>query len=146
VTRTRIVLLIAFIGLLYIYNYAMVWGIGHAMALPIPAGWRSSFPTRLSGTLTWMILAHTLAVVAISVPFALVIARFGGRLAPVVALAMTLILFALFSLGPLIEYFGTLPTRTKVVTGFDQIKLVLVLPLMVWLIRKLPSNNRWRGP
>ena len=142
----RIVLLIAVVGLLYIYNYALVWGIGHAMALPIPSGWRSSFPTRLSGTLTRMILVHTLAVAIISVPFALLIARFGGRLAPVIALAMTLTLFAVFSLPPLIAYFGTFPTRMKVVTGFDQIKLILVLPLLVALIRKLPSNNRWRGP
>ncbi len=145
-TGKRIVLLLALIGLAYVYEYALVWAIGHAQALPIPSGWRGFFPTRLSGTLTWIIVIHTLAVVIISIPFALILARFGGPRAPLVALAMTVALFSLFSLLPAIVFFGTLPTRTKLVTAFDYTKLVLVLPLLVWLIRKLPSNNHWRGP
>jgi hypothetical protein len=139
----RIVLLIALIGLLYAYEYALAWGIGHALALPIPSGWRGSFPTRLSGTLSWIILMHTLAVVFVSIPFALLLERFGGARAPLVALALTVTLFLVFSLVPAIAFFGTLPSRTKLVTAFDYSKLVLVLPLLVWLIRKLPSNNRW---
>jgi hypothetical protein len=145
VTLKRLVLVIACAGLLYIYLYALVWGTGHASALPIPSSWLRLFPTRLSGTLTWMILVHTLAVATISVPFAWVIARFGGRRAPLVALAMTVTLIILFSLPPLITFFGTFPTRMKVVSAFDQIKLLGMLPLLVWLIGKLPSNNRWSG-
>jgi hypothetical protein len=145
-TSKRIVLLIACIGLLYAYHYALVWGTGHALTLPIPSAWRASFPTRLSGTLTWMILVHTLAVLIVSIPFALFIARFGGRPAPAIALAFTVVFFAIFSLPALIEFFGTLPIRQRIVTGLDQIKLILVLPLLVWLMRKLPSNNRWTGP
>jgi len=145
-TGKRIVLLIACVGLLYAYQYALVWGVGHALALPPPSGWRASFPTRLSGSLTWLIVVHTLAVLIVSVPFALLIARFGGPQAPVIALGITGALFAVFSLPPLIEFFGILSSRVRVVSVFDQIKLILVLPLLVWLMRKLPSNNRWRGP
>jgi hypothetical protein len=147
VTGKRIVLLIACAGLLFFaYQYALVWGTGHALALSIPAAWSASFPSRLSGTLTWMILVHTLAVLVVSVPFALLIARFGGPHAPVIALAITAALFAVFSLPPLIEFFGTMPPRMRVVNVLDQIKLILMLPLLVLLMRKLPSNNRSRGP
>ena len=145
-TRKRIVLLIACAGLLYAYQYALVLGVGHALALSIPAAWSASFPSRVSGTLTWIILVHTLAVLVVSVPFAVLIARFGGTHAPAIALAITAGLFAIFSLPPLIEFFGIMSPRTRVVTAFDQIKLILVLPLLVLLMRKLPSNNRWRGP
>jgi hypothetical protein len=146
VTVKRVVLIIACAGLLYAYQYALVWGTGHALALSIPSAWSASFPNRLSGTLTWMILVHTLAVLIVSVPFALLIARFDGPHAPAIALVITGTLFVFLSLPPLIEFFTTLPMRQRVVTGFDQIKLILVLPLLVWLMRKLPSNNRCSGP
>ena len=141
-TSKHVVLVIACAGLLFAYQYALVLGTGYALALPPPSGWRASFPTHLSGSLTWLILVHTFAVLIVSVPFALLIARFGGPRAPVIALAITAALFALFSLPPFIEFFGIMSPRTRVVTAFDQIKLILVLPVLVWLMRKLPSNNR----
>jgi hypothetical protein len=145
-TGKRIILFIACAGLLCAYQYALVWGIAHALALPPPSGWRALFPTHLSGSLTWLIVVHTLAVLIVSVPFALLITRFGGPHAPVIALAITGALFAVFSLPPLIEFFGIMSPRVRVVSAFDQIKLILMLPLLVWLMRKLPSNNRSRGP
>jgi hypothetical protein len=145
VTSKHVGLVIACAGVLFAYQYALVWGIGYALALPLPSGWRASFPTHLSGSLTWLILVHTLAVLIISVPFALLIARFGGPHASAIALAITVVLFAVFSLPPLVEFFSIMPRRMRVVSAFDQIKLILVLPLLVWLMRKLPSNNPWRG-
>ena len=145
-TGKRILFLIACAGLLYAYQYALVWTTGHALALTIPPVWSASFESRLSGTLSWMIVVHTLAVLVVSMPFALLIARFGGPHAPAIALAFTVGLFAVFSLPGLIEYFGTMSARARVVTVFDQIKLILILPLMVLLIVRLPSNLRWSGP
>jgi fucose permease len=145
-TGKRIALLIACAGLICAYQYALVWGIRHALALPIPSAWLSVFPTRISGTLTWAVLIHIVAILIVSVPFALLIARFGGPRAPVVALAITVILFFVFWLPPLIQHFGITPSRTLVVSAFDYLKLFLVLPILVWLVRKLPSNNRWSGP
>ena len=145
-TSKRIVLVIACAGLLFAYQFALAWGTGHALALSIPSAWSASFPSRLSGTLTWMILVHTLEVLIVSVPSALLITRFGGPHAVAAALAITIGMFAVFSLPPLIEFFGTMAPRTRVVSVLDQIKLILMLPLLVLLMRKLPSNNSWRGP
>jgi hypothetical protein len=146
VTGRRIMILIGLAALLYVYGSALLGGTYYASAIPIPAAWVSLFANRLSGVLAWMIVVQTLAVLVISIPFAFVVARFGGRYAPVVALAMTLVLFVVFFPSSFFTQFGILPLRTKIVTGFEQVKLILVLPSLVWLIRRLPSNNRWRGP
>ena len=141
-TGKRLVLLIASVGVLYFYEQALAWGTGHALALSRPLDWGTLFPTHLSAVLTWMILIHTTAVLLISVPFALLIAEFGGPRAPVVALVMTLVLVAVTSLPAWITYSDLMPARTKVITAFDNIKLLAILPALVWLMGKLPSTAR----
>jgi hypothetical protein len=84
-------------------------------------------------------------VLVVSVPFAYLIQRLYGRYGPAVALAMTLTLFVVFAL-PALRYLSDSPTRLKVVTIFDQIKLVGVLPVLVWVLGKLPSNHRFGRP
>jgi hypothetical protein len=58
---------------------------------------------------------------------------------------MTLTLFVVFAL-PALRYLADSPTRLKVVTIFDQIKLVGVLPVLVWVLGKLPSDQRLERP
>jgi hypothetical protein len=50
----------------------------------------------------------------------------------------------MLSLPGLVRFFATMSPRVQVITAFDNLKLLLVLPLLVLLIRRLPSNNRWR--
>jgi hypothetical protein len=142
----RALLVVIALVVLYGYSFVLVAGIGYALAQPHPAWWDSMFSARGNAALTWMVLCHSLAVLIVSVPFAYLIQRLYGRYGPAVALAMTLALFAAFALPALIGYFGDSPPRFKVVTIFDQIKLVGVLPVLVWAFSKLPSNNRSRGP
>lgn len=144
--RTTLVVLVSCIALFWVYNPVLVWTIGHALALPQPSGWNGLFPSRLSGVLAWMQLAHTAAIVVASIPFAFLIAHFYGRRAAGLALLITLFTFALFSLPALVAYFATYSPRMRVITVFDNLKLVLVLPALVLLMRRLPSNNRSRGP
>jgi hypothetical protein len=144
--RTTLVVLVTCIALFWVYNYVLVWTIGHAMALPEPSRWAGLFPSRLSGVLTWMQVAHTTAVAVASIPFAFLIAHFYERRAVGVALLITVATFAVFSLPSLVAYFSTFSTRVQLITVFDNLKLLLVLPALVMLIRKLPSNNRWSGP
>ena len=141
----RALLVVAALVALYLYSYSLVLGIGYAMATPTPTWWQSMFSTRGHAALTWMVFCHSVAVLVVSFPFAYLIQRIYGRYGPVVALAMTLTLFVMFAL-PAWRYIGDSPTRFKVVTIFDQIKLVCVLPVLVWAFGKLPSNNRWSGP
>jgi hypothetical protein len=144
--RATLVVLITGVALFWVYNTVLVWTIGHAMALPQPRQWAGLFATRLSGVLTWMILVHTAAIVVASSPFAFLIAHFYGRRAAGFALLITVVTFALFSLPSLLAYFRTFSTRMQLITVFDNLKLLLVLPALVLLMRKLASNNRWSGP
>jgi hypothetical protein len=143
--RATLVVLITGVALFWVYNTVLVWTIGHAMALPQPRHWAGLFANRLSGVLTWMILVHTAAIVVASSPFAFLIAHFYGRRAAGFALLITVVTFALFSLPSLLAYFRTFSTRMQLITVFDNLKLLLVLPALVLLMRKLPSNNRWSG-
>jgi hypothetical protein len=144
--RTTLVVLLTCVVLFWVYNFILVWTIGCALALPQPSQWSELFPSRLSGVLAWMQLAHTAAIVVASVPFAFLIAHFYGRRAAGLALLITGASVALFSLPALVEYFATFSPRMRVITVFDNLKLLFVLPALVWLMRGLPSNNRWSGP
>jgi hypothetical protein len=143
--RSALVVLATSIALLWVYSNILVWAIGHAMALPQPSQWGGLFPTRLSATLSWMQLIHTAAILAISVPFAFLISHFYGRRGVWVALGITAVLFALFSLPSLVRFSATLSPRVQIITAFDNLKLLLVLPLLVLLMNRLTSSYRWRG-
>jgi hypothetical protein len=99
------------------------------------------FPTRANAALTWLVIRHTLDVALVSLPFACVLRLLYGRYGLAIAFAMTLVIFFL-NLPQLISTFGHEPIRYKLVTCFDQLKLVGFLPLLTWAVGKLPSNNR----
>jgi heme/copper-type cytochrome/quinol oxidase subunit 3 len=139
--RRQLFLAVACFGLLSAYGYALIWVFGYEAALPMPRQW-----TRL-----WMILADTLTLILVSVPVAALVARFGGRHATAVALAMTVVLFAVTVVPTLPEDVGEFARAAHAANmlamyAFGQIRLIAALPLLVWLFCKLPSNNRWRGP
>ena len=131
---------VACLGLLCAYGYALMWVFGYEAALPMPRRW------------TWfsMILADTLTLILVSVPVAALVARFGGRHATAIALVMTVVLFAVTEAHTLAQDVGAFarsPHATNMLSmlAFGYIRLIAVLPLLVWLFRKLPSNTRWRG-
>ena len=145
---------LALIGLglvvLYLYSFFLIAGTGYALAHPVPAWWESIFSARGPAALTWMVLCNTTAVLLVSAPFAFVIQRLYGRHGFAVGLGITLILFLYFSIpalvDPTLSPFFNSPARFKVVAVFDQIKLIVVLPVLVWAFSRLPSNNRSRVP
>jgi hypothetical protein len=139
--RRLLFLLLACLGLLCAYGYGLVYVTGYAAALPIPR----------RGFLWWGALLDTLVLVLISLPVALLVSRFGGRRATAVALMMTVALFAATVLPSLIEdisrgAFAGFRTPMRLYIAFGYLELIAVLPLLVWLLRKLPSNKRWSGP
>jgi hypothetical protein len=141
----RIALVLLTIAVGWLFWYLLVAAIGLAAALPVWKPWFAVFPTRRSAVLTWMVTWHTLAIVLVSLPFGFLIHRMWGRWAPLIALAITLAMFAL-ELPDMGQLFRGQPLRFQLVAVFDQLKLIGVLPLVAWLASRLPSNNRWRGP
>jgi hypothetical protein len=133
----RVLLALAALIVVYLYSFCLVVAFGYALSRPPPAFWGQLFATPGGAALTWMVACHTAALLGVSLPFAYLIHRIYGTLAPAVAFAMTLVLFLGFSLPALWLSFADSPPRFKVVTTFDQIKLLAALPLMAWAFGRL---------
>jgi hypothetical protein len=123
---------------------------GYAAALPISPRWIALFPSRVVGFLSLSVLFDTVVLVLVSLPVAVLLARFGGRRATAVALIMTAALFVVTAVPSLIEHTsrGALAgfhTPWRLYMAFGYLEFIAVLPLLVWLLRKLPPNNRWTG-
>jgi hypothetical protein len=123
---------------------------GFAAALPIPPRWLAFFPSRVGGFLSLAILFDTAALLLVSLPVAALLARFGGRRAAAIALIMTTALFGVTAAPSLIEDISrgaltgfSLPWRLYI--AFADLELIAVLPLLVWVLHKLPSSDRSRG-
>ena len=149
--RRSLFLAVACLGLLCLYGYALMWVEGYYAALPVPSHWMAMFPSRRSGVLWFGVLFGPLVLILVSLPVAFLLARFGGRRAMAVALLMTTALFVVTLLPSLVEDIGRgayagFSTLWRSYIALGYLELIIVLPLLVWLIRKLPSNNRWRGP
>ena len=141
--RQRIVLGVLAIGIAGLYVELLVLTIGVAASLPPPSWWSHVFPTHVSSAILWMVLCHTTAILVVALPFAYLIARLYGRVAVLLALAITFALYAVDPLPTLISHFGGFSARMKVITLVDALKLLGVLPGLVWLFGRMTSNNRF---
>ncbi len=149
--RRQLFLAVGCLGLLCVYGFALMWVEGYEAALPIPPRWIAFFPSRDVGFLSLSVLYDTAVLVLVGLPVALLLARFGGRRATAVALIMTTALFVVIVVPSLVEDIsrGALAgfhTLWRFYMAFVYLEFIAVLPLLVWLFRKLPSNHRWRGP
>jgi hypothetical protein len=147
--RKQLLIAVACLGLLCAYGYALMWVEGYYAALPIPQWWFAFFSSRAHGLLTFGVLFDPLVLILVSLPFAVLLARFGGRRATVVALTMSTALFVVTVAPSLVGDIGRgayagFPAPWRVYFAFGYLEAIAVLPLLVWLFRKLLSNN-WRG-
>jgi hypothetical protein len=148
--RKPLLLAAAWFALLCAYGYALMWVEGYAAALPIPPRWIAFFPSRTVGFLSLATLFDT-ALLVVSLPMAWLLTRFGGRRATVVALSLTVALFIVTVVPSLIEDItrGSLAGFSapwRLYMAFAYLEVIAVLPLLVWLFRKLPSADRRTGP
>jgi hypothetical protein len=141
----RLTLTGAAIAAFWLYRWSLFWALGHATAMPFPSWWLHVVPRGVHGIFLWALLWHTLAVVVVAIPFAWLLARYYGRYGVYLACAATLLI-----VGPDLPstagYFGQMSGFQRGVTLFDITKMLVALPLLVLLLRRSPSNNRWSGP
>jgi hypothetical protein len=140
--RTALVVLATSIALLWGYNHILLWSVGYAVALPQPSQWGGFFPTHLSAVLTWMQVIHTVAILAVSIPFAFLISYSYGRRGVWVALGITAALFALFTLPGLVRFFAIMSPHVRIIMVVDNLKLLLILPMLVLLMDSLIGRFR----
>jgi hypothetical protein len=140
----RIVLAAVAVGLGWLYLWAVAVATSYAAALQIPPWWTPLFAASSNAILAWMVLVHTFAVLFVSLPFALAIYFLYERTGIWVAVAITVAMYSLTTLPTVARFIGTSPLRIQMVRIFDAVKLVGVLPALVWgigaLLSKLPHR------
>jgi hypothetical protein len=140
--KHRIVLWAAALGVAWLYVEALVFVIGIAMAKAPPAWWGHVFAAPVIAVITWTVLCHTTAILIVAFPFAYVIARIYGRVGIVLAMAVTVVLYAMDPLPAVIAYFNSYGARMKIITLFDALKLLGTLPVLVWLFNRMTSKTK----
>jgi fucose permease len=145
--RRRIVLGALAVGLAWLYVKVLIFTIGVALAQAPPPWWGPLFTIHVIAVSAWVVICHTTAVLIVALPFAYLIARLYGRAGVLLALGLTIALYAFDPLPAVLTYFHTFSTHTKIITLFDAVKLLGILPGLVWVFGRLPSNQRvWTPP
>ena len=144
--RHRIVLGVVALSLAWLYFKILVVTIGVASAQAPPLWWIHLFTSHMSAMITWIVVCHTTAVLIVALPFAYTIARLFRRVGVLLALGITIALYAIDPLPAVLAYFQMYSTHTRIIMLFDAVKLVGILPGLVWLFSRLPSNNRLERP
>jgi hypothetical protein len=141
--RHHIILGAVALGLAWLYVKVLIITIGVAVALPTPPGWSSLFTTQVSAVTAWVVICHTSAIFIVALPFSYVIARLYKRVGILLALTLTVALYAFDPLPAVLAYFQTFSTPTRIITVFDAVKLLGILPGLVWAFGRFTSNNRF---
>ncbi len=144
--RRRIILAFAAVAIACLYLFALTYAIGVAAALPTPSWGLGLISNRAYSTLMWLHLFHAVAVALVSLPFAYVISVAYCRFGVWLALATTIAICSVIQIPSLIEFFEKAGATLRAIWVLDTIELVGLLPMFVWMLRRLPSNYRLERP
>jgi hypothetical protein len=126
------------------YFYLLVFLIGWMSVHQRPGWWLGVFPSRYIAAITWLVVLHTSAVLSAALPVALaavVLARQKavqlGLIAAALATAAAIIPSLSSTIWPIIW------NSHPVFFVTDQIKLIVAVPFIAWVLRSASSNNRF---
>jgi hypothetical protein len=131
------------------YYCLLIFIVGWTSAVPWPTWWLELFPSRRAGVIVWAVSLHTIGVFSAALPVAIasvVVARkHAWQLGGIVAFRAT-VAALLPSLSP--EIWPLIWSSQPVLFVTDQIKLIVAVPLVAWIVGSASSNNSssGRGP
>ncbi len=141
-TRMRFALTAA--ALAGAYFYLLVYLVGWMSVHQRPGWWLGVFPTRYVAAITWLVVLHAAAVLCAALPVAVaavVLARPRvvqlGFVAAVLATAAAVLPSLSSTIWPIIW------NSHPIFFVTDQIKLVVAVPFIAWVLRSASSNNRF---
>jgi hypothetical protein len=142
ISRIRFALTAAILAAAYFYllGYLVGWMSVHQR----PGWWLGAFPSRYIAAITWLVVLHTAAVLSAALPVALaavVLARQKavqlGLAAAALATAAAIIPSLSSTIWPIIW------NSHPVFFVTDQIKLIVAVPFIAWVLRSASSNHRF---
>jgi hypothetical protein len=126
------------------YSYLLIYLIGWMATHHWPSWWFDVFPSRHVGAVTWLVILHTTAVLLAALPIgiaAVMIARKKAVLLGLIAASLATVVAVAPSLAPTI--WPTVWSSHPIFFVTDQIKLVVAVPFVAWVLRRAFSNNRF---
>jgi hypothetical protein len=140
----RIRFILAAVVLAAVYYHLLVFLVGWTSVHVLPPWWLGLFPTRHVAVTAWLVTLHTVAVLLAAFPVAIaavvVARREAVRLGFAVAVLATVVAVApsfSYAIWPLIW------DSHPVFFITDQIKLIVAVPAVAWVLRAASSNNRF---
>lgn len=126
------------------YFYLLIYIIGWTAARHWPSWWFGVFPNRHVGAVIWLATLHTAAVLTAALPIgiaAVILARKKAVLLGLIAALLATVAAVAPSFAPTIWpiVWGSHP----VFFVTDQIKLIVAVPFIAWVLRRASSNNRF---
>jgi hypothetical protein len=144
--RRDLVLTAVAAGLVVLYLVAFVYMVAFVAIQPTPVWWQNGFGTDRSAQLAWLFSFHAAGVVLVSIPFAFVIARVYRRFGVLVACVVTLVVWGTIDASLMADALKGAAFGARGFWIADSVELLGSLPALVWIMQRLPSNHRWRGP
>jgi hypothetical protein len=126
------------------YSYLLIYLIGWMATHHWPSWWFDVFPSRHVGAITWLVVLHTAAVLLAALPIgiaAVMITRKKAVLLGFIAASLATVVAVAPSLAPTI--WPTVWSSHPVFFVTDQIKLVVAVPFIAWVLRRACSSNRF---
>ena len=115
----------------------------------IPSWWWLAWPSRHSAFVAWLQALNIVEALAAALPISVIITLFVRQYQFGVTLGVAAGTAAFITIGSLMAYppvSSTHPAELWLGNVINFAALCGSPPLLVWLSRSLPSNNRWRGP
>jgi hypothetical protein len=127
------------------YFYLLVYLVGWMSVHQRPGWWLGAFPARYVAAITWLVVLHTAAVLCAALPVAVAAVVLAppkavqlGLVAAVLATAAAILPSLSSTIWPIIW------NSHPVFFVTDQIKLVVAVPFIAWVLRSASSNNRFK--
>ncbi|HEY2808497.1 MAG TPA: hypothetical protein VGI91_06855 [Steroidobacteraceae bacterium] len=126
------------------YYFLLIELVGFASTLKWPNWWLDVFGSSQGAKDAWIIATYTLGVLAAAVPVALgALLNTRAFLMGMVASALAVAVAAYPSFRP--DIWALIWANHPGYFFLDQLKMLVAVPLLVWLFRWLPSNRAWSG-
>jgi hypothetical protein len=143
--RRAMILVAAASAIFVAYLVTLTYAIAYAAMRPTPAWWRGLYTVQRTADLSWILGANAIAVLLASLPIAIVVAMAFRHLA--LPVAWTIGVLILFTLGlSSFDGFGGLSTLNRGVAVLTALEFLASLPVIVWLLQRLPSNYAFERP
>jgi hypothetical protein len=139
----RIRFTLAAVVLAAVYYYLLVFLVGWTSVHERPGWWLGVFPTRHLAVITWLITLHSVAVLLAALPVAVATVLIARREAVLLGLTVA-VLATVVAVAPSLSstIWPLIWDSHPIFFITDQIKLIVAVPAVAWVLRAASSNNR----